>query len=88
LGDSLIFLRIPPYFSKAGGKSYIQKEGKRSTNAINSYFSMKIAPGFSNPRIDTIIILCGGANSFQAVTFSCLKNIKIMKCELKSSVNI
>jgi hypothetical protein len=55
-GDSLIFLRIPPYFSEAGGKFYIEKEGKRSTNVINSHFSIKIPHCFSNPRIDSVLI--------------------------------
>jgi hypothetical protein len=49
MGDSLIFLRIPPIFSDAGEKFYIEKEGKRSTNVINSLFSIKKIPHFSNP---------------------------------------
>jgi hypothetical protein len=32
----------PPFFSEAGGKFHIEKEGKRSTNIINSHFSIKI----------------------------------------------
>jgi hypothetical protein len=34
-----IFLRIPPNFPEA---FYIEKEGKRSTNVINSQFLLKI----------------------------------------------
>jgi hypothetical protein len=37
-GDSPIFLRIPPYFFRGRGKFYIEKEGKKSTNVINSRF--------------------------------------------------
>jgi hypothetical protein len=29
-------------FSETGGKFYIEKEGKKSTNVINSNFSIKI----------------------------------------------
>jgi hypothetical protein len=40
-GDSL-----PPIFSEAGGKFYIEKEGKRSTNGIN--FLLKKPPFFKS----------------------------------------
>jgi hypothetical protein len=35
-----------PVFSEEGGKFYIEKEGKRSTNVINSHFSIKIPTVF------------------------------------------
>jgi hypothetical protein len=43
LGGGWIFLRIPPppIFPEPGGKFYIEKEGKKSTNIINSKFSEK-----------------------------------------------
>jgi hypothetical protein len=50
-------LRIPPIFSKAGRKFYIEKEGKRSTNVIKSHSLFdKIPPCFSNPRINTVTV--------------------------------
>jgi hypothetical protein len=45
-------MRIPPIFSEAEGKIYKEKEEKKSTNVINSHFSLKI-PLFFNPRRDT-----------------------------------
>jgi hypothetical protein len=51
-----IFLRIPPNFSEAGGKFYIEKEGKRSSNVITSHLSIKNPPCFLNPRKDTGMI--------------------------------
>jgi hypothetical protein len=47
-------LRIPPqFFSESGGKFYIEKEGKKSTNVINFSFFDKNPPCFSNPRVYT-----------------------------------
>jgi hypothetical protein len=44
IGDSLIFLRIPPYFFRSRwGDFYIDKEGKGSINVIDSHFSIKIS---------------------------------------------
>jgi hypothetical protein len=42
------FLEFPPIFSEAVGKIYIEKDGKRSTNVINSHFSKKNPLCFSN----------------------------------------
>jgi hypothetical protein len=45
-GFTHIFDNSPPIFSEAGGKIYIEKEGQRSTNVINSNFLIKIPPVF------------------------------------------
>jgi hypothetical protein len=45
-GFTYIFENSPPISSEAGGKFYIEEEGKRSTNVINSYFAIKIPPVF------------------------------------------
>jgi hypothetical protein len=47
-------LRIPSILPEAGGKFYKEKEGKKSTNVINSDFSNPPPPCFSNLRIDTV----------------------------------
>jgi hypothetical protein len=43
-GDSLIFLRITPIFSEAGEN--FKERRKKSTNVINSHFSIQITPVF------------------------------------------
>ena len=40
------FWEFTPIFWEGGGKFYIDKEGKRSTNVIISHYSIKIPPIF------------------------------------------
>jgi hypothetical protein len=53
-GNHPYFLEFPPIFSEAGGKFYIEREGKRSTNVINSHFSIK-SPLFFESLINTAL---------------------------------
>jgi hypothetical protein len=44
---------LPPIFPEAGGKFYIDKEGKKINNCNKFSLFDKNRPCFSNPRIDT-----------------------------------
>jgi hypothetical protein len=44
----------PPIFSKARGKFYIEKEGKKINKCNKFSLFDKNPPCFSNPKIDTV----------------------------------